>query len=104
MLRPVQDTLYILNGRWRLRILISLFGGPLRFNQISKTMNGITDRVLSKELKELEQNQLIKRTVLDTFPPTIEYTVTDHGYSLEKVITAMKTWGDDHRNKIFVKQ
>ncbi|MBY0426334.1 MAG: helix-turn-helix transcriptional regulator, partial [Cytophagales bacterium] len=70
MLLPVKDALQVLNGRWKLPIIISLTFGAKRFRQISKDVHGITDRMLSKELKDLETNQLVKRTVQDSFPPT----------------------------------
>ena len=100
LLRPVKDSLEVLNGKWKLQIIGSLSFGNKRFGQISKELNGITDKVLSKELKELEANQLIKRTVYDTFPPTVEYSITDHGKSLRKVIEELKNWGIKHRKKL----
>jgi DNA-binding HxlR family transcriptional regulator len=92
-----------LNGRWKLPILVSLQFGNKRFNEISREINGITDKMLSKELKELELNQLIKRTVYDTFPPTVEYAITPHGLSLDTVISSLKSWGAHHRKKIIGK-
>ena len=79
MIRPVRDALEVLNGKWKLAIIGSLSFGTKRFKQISKEVNGITDKVLSKELKDLEANQLVKRDVYDTFPPTVEYSITPHG-------------------------
>jgi DNA-binding HxlR family transcriptional regulator len=100
MIRPVRDALDVLNGRWKLPILVSLSIAPKRFKQISKEVNGITDKVLSKELKDLEINQLVKRSVYDTFPPTVEYTISPHGQSLEHVITELRNWGIEHRRKV----
>ena len=99
----VKDSLDVLNGRWKLPILVSLKYSDKRFKQISRDVNGITDKMLSKELKELEMNQLIKRTVYHTFPPTVNYTLTEHGYSLDPVISALKEWGGAHRKKIIGK-
>lgn len=96
----VKDTLDVLNGRWKLPILVSLRFGNKRFKEISKEINGITDKMLSKELKELEVNQLVTRTVYDTFPPTVEYAITKHGLSLDKVILSLRDWGIEHRKKI----
>ena len=76
IIRPVRDALEVLNGKWKLAIIGSLSLGTKRFKQIAKDVNGITDKVLSKELKDLEANQLIKRDVYDTFPPTVEYSIT----------------------------
>ncbi|RYD72789.1 MAG: transcriptional regulator [Sphingobacteriales bacterium] len=100
MLLPVQDALQILHGRWKLPIIISLTFGTKRFKQIANELTGITDKMLSKELKDLEANQLIKRTVHDTFPPTVEYSITEHGKSLRTVLEALRHWGVDHRAKI----
>src|SRR4051812_46484754 len=86
VLLPVKDAIDILRGRWKLPIIVSLLFGAKRFGQISKEINGITDKMLSKELKDLEINQLVKRTVYDDFPPVVEYSITPHGESLEKVI------------------
>ena len=99
----VKDTLDALNGRWKLPILVALRFGNKRFKEISKEINGITDKMLSKELKELEVNQLVTRTVYDTFPPTVEYAITKHGLSLDKVILSLRDWGMDHRKKIIGK-
>jgi DNA-binding HxlR family transcriptional regulator len=77
--------------------------GTKRFKQISKDIPGITDRMLSKELKELEVNQLVKREVYDSFPPTVEYSMTPYGKTLEKVITELGIWGHQHRKRIMNK-
>jgi len=103
MILPVRDALEVLSGRWKIPILISLGFGTKRFKQISKEVNGITDKVLSKELKDLEANQLIKRVVYDDFPPMVEYSITPHGRSLEKVIDELRLWGNAHRKKIIGK-
>ncbi len=100
VLLPVTDALDILRGRWRIPIIISLTFGPKRFKEISKEVHGITDRMLSKELKDLEVNHLVKRTVYDDFPPVVEYSITSHGESLEKVIEELRNWGIRHRKKI----
>jgi DNA-binding HxlR family transcriptional regulator len=99
----VKDALDTLNGRWRLPIMICLLFGTKRFKQISKEINGITDRMLSKELKDLELNKLVERNVYGTFPPTVEYSITTHGKSLEKVIVELFNWGSEHRKKIIGK-
>lgn len=103
MLLPVRDALDIISGRWKLPIITALMFGEKRFTQISKEVHGITDRMLSKELKELELNQLIKRTVYDAFPPVVEYSITPHGMSLGNVIIALRDWGKQHRKKIISK-
>ena len=100
MLLPVRDALDILSGKWKIPIIISLTFGNKRFKEMSAQINGITDKMLSKELKELELNLLIKRTVYDDFPPIVEYSITSHGKSLERVISELGCWGKLHRKKI----
>ena len=103
MIIPVRDALEILKGKWKLPIIISLSFGAKRFKQISKEVKGITDKMLSKELKDLEINKLARRTIYDSFPPIVEYSITDHGRSLEKVIAELRLWGVMHRKKIIGK-
>lgn len=102
-LLPVRDALQVLSGSWKLQILISLTASSKRFKEISKDVFGITDKMLSKELKDLEANKLITRTVYDSFPPTVEYAITEHGQTLWPVISALKDWGSVHRKKIMKK-
>lgn len=99
----IKDALEAIEGKWKLLILFALSAGPKRFRQISKEVNGITDKTLSKELKSLEMNKLISRNVYDTFPPTVEYAITAHGLSLEKVLDDLHFWGLAHRKKVIGK-
>ncbi|MBL0740577.1 winged helix-turn-helix transcriptional regulator [Chryseolinea lacunae] len=99
----IRDALEALEGKWKLLILFALSAGPKRFKQISKEVHGITDKTLSKELKSLEANRLVKRDVYDTFPPTVEYSITEHGKSLEMVMEALHYWGLSHRREIIGK-
>lgn len=100
-IRPVRDVLDIINGKWKLPILIALTFGTKRFKELERDVEGITPRMLSKELRDLEANQLVKRTVYDSVPATVEYSLTDYGKSLDNVIIAMREWGKKHRKKIF---
>ncbi len=100
-LTAVRDALDVLNGTWKLPIIIALLDGTKRFTEISRVVEGISDRMLSKELKDLEMNKLVKRTVHDSFPPRVEYSVTDHTRTLNKVITALRDWGKLHRSEVF---
>jgi DNA-binding HxlR family transcriptional regulator len=99
----IKDALEAVEGKWKLLVLFALSSGPKRFKQLSKEVSGITDKTLSKELKNLEANELIKREVHDTFPPTVEYTITAHGMSLEKVLEELHLWGLSHRKKVIGK-
>jgi len=103
MILPVRDALDVLSGKWKLPIIISLSFGNKRFKQIAKEIPNITDKMLSKELRDLEMNQLVKRTVYDTVPVTVEYSMTNYGKSLEKVIAELGKWGMQHRKRIIGK-
>src|SRR6218665_84217 len=99
----IKDAIEGLEGRWKLLILLSLSTGNKRFGQISKELNGITDKMLSKELKALEANKLVKRQVYDSFPPVVEYSITKHGKSIEEVLNALCSWGQKHRKYVIGK-
>src|SRR4051812_21156981 len=88
----IRDALEALEGKWKILILFSLSAAPKRFGQVAKEVSGITDKTLSKELKSLEANKLVIRNVYDTFPPTVEYSITPHGRSLEKVMEELHYW------------
>jgi DNA-binding HxlR family transcriptional regulator len=100
---PIQDALDILHGKWKLLILLSLSNGPLRFKEIQREIEGITAKMLSKELKDLELNELITRTVYDVTPVAVEYCTTPYGRSLEKVIEELYKWGVEHRKRVMGK-
>ena len=100
---PVRDALDILSGKWKLPIIISLSFGNKRFSQMAKQIPGITDKMLSKELRELEMNQLVKRKVYDSVPVVVEYSMTEYGKTLEKLIEELQAWGIKHRKRIIEK-
>jgi len=100
---PVRDALDILSGKWKLPIIISLSFGNKRFSQMAKEIPGITDKMLSKELRDLEINQLVKRTVYDAVPVVVEYSMTPYGNSLERVIDELRDWGVLHRKRVMGK-
>ncbi|WP_257191129.1 helix-turn-helix domain-containing protein [Chryseobacterium sp. WG23] len=87
-----------MNRTWKLPIIVAILDGNSRFKEIARVVEGISDRMLSKELKDLEVNKLVKRTIYDTFPPTVKYSVTEHTKTLRPVITALRqdTPGHDH--------
>jgi DNA-binding HxlR family transcriptional regulator len=99
-LLPVRDTLDIINGKWRIPIIIALCFKKHRFKEIQREITGITPRMLSKELKDLEVNGLVERVVLDTYPETVEYHITEYGKSLKKVIEVLYIWGEEHRSYV----
>jgi DNA-binding HxlR family transcriptional regulator len=97
--RAVQDTLDVIGGKWKILILLTLKDSPYRFKELAKEI-GITSRMLSKELQDMEMNKLITREVLDTKPIGVQYSITSHGLTFQGVIEAMRDWGLAHRNEI----
>ncbi|MDF2431260.1 MAG: hypothetical protein JWP44_891 [Mucilaginibacter sp.] len=96
----MQDTLMVVGGKWKLVLLsILMTGGKKRFRELSREA-GISPRILSKELQELEMNELVSRTVCHTRPVTVEYAITPYCETLLEVITAMNKWGRQHREHI----
>lgn len=99
-LQAVQDALYVVGGKWRFPIIFALCDQPLRFNEMQRAVKGITSRMLIKELRELEVNDLVKRTVYNSSPVVVEYALTNHGTTLESVLRALGLWGKIHRDHI----
>lgn len=100
-LRSVHDTLDLLSGKWKISIISSLsFNGKRRFMELQREVEGIGAKMLSKELRELEVNELVVRTVYDTKPVTVEYELTAYGKTLHAVINEMAKWGNQHRKRI----
>lgn len=100
ILSSVSDALYVIGGKWKLPVIAALRDGGKRFNEIQRTVEGISARVLSNELKELELNGFLKRTVHTQTPVVIEYELTDYADTLENVLTALAEWGAIHRAKL----
>ena len=99
-LRAIHDTLDVLNGKWKISIIGSLRFGKKRFMELQREVEGVGSKMLSKELRELEMNELVKRTVYDTKPVTVEYELTPYGKTLETIIDEMANWGRAHRKRI----
>ncbi|WP_228236039.1 winged helix-turn-helix transcriptional regulator [Allomuricauda sp. M10] len=97
----VQDAMDVLSGKWKISIISSIcYYNKRRFSDILNDVKGISNKMLSKELKELEINKLIKRIVLDTQPVTVQYQLTEHGKTLQTIINNLTDWGKAHRKKI----
>lgn len=96
----IRDTLDVVGGKWKLVLISILISGKRRFRELSREA-GITPRILSKELQEMEMNGLITRTVCDTKPITVEYALTPYSETLKDVLFALEKWGLEHRKKIF---
>lgn len=101
--QALQDTMYVIGGKWRLMIINSICNGNRRFRDIQRSIPGITTRMLSRELKDMEANKLIKRTVKPSTPVLVEYSETDYCLSFGAIILEMIRWGKQHREKIRMK-
>jgi DNA-binding HxlR family transcriptional regulator len=98
---PMRDTLELLSGKWKILIVMVLaVRGRSRFMELRREIEGITPKMLSKELRDLEQNQLVTRTVLPTTPVSVEYELTAYGDTLEPLILAIRDWGVTHRERM----
>jgi len=99
-LRNILDALYVLNGKWKLALILSLIQSSKRFNEIQHEVTGISAKVLAKELKDLELNDLITRNVYPTTPVSIIYEATGYSHTLKNIIAELSAWGEQHREKI----
>jgi DNA-binding HxlR family transcriptional regulator len=99
-LKNVLDALYVLNGKWKLALILSLVQSSKRFNEIQHEITGISAKVLAKELKDLEVNDFIKRNVYPTTPVSIIYEATPYSRTLKNVLAELSTWGEQHREKV----
>ena len=100
-LSAIEDSLYVIGGKWKLKIIIALREeGNMRFNELQRTITGISARVLSNELKELELNGFITRKVHTSTPVVVEYGLTGYSDTLQNVLGALIDWGIKHMNKI----
>ncbi|RAK68401.1 winged helix-turn-helix transcriptional regulator [Hymenobacter edaphi] len=98
-LRPLRDAMDVLGGKWKIPIIMLLSIKERRFKEIQREI-GVTAKVLSAELKDLESHELVRRTVYDTVPISVEYALTDYGRTLERVIGEIREWGVHHRERI----
>ncbi|SIS99234.1 transcriptional regulator, HxlR family [Filimonas lacunae] len=100
ILAAVSDALYAIGGKWKLMIIIAIARGNNRFTELQKQVTGISARVLSSELKELELNGFLVKKVVPGYPVTITYELLPYSQTLEEVVGAMTRWGMQHRIKI----
>ena len=99
-LKNILDALYVLNGKWKMAVILCLVQSSKRFNEIQTEITGISAKVLAKELKDLELNDFIKRNVYPTTPVSIIYEATEYSRTLKPVIAELSNWGQQHREKI----
>ena len=96
---PVETTLMLISDRWKVLILRDLFTGTKRFGELKKSLTGISQKVLTANLRDMEANGLLTRKAYPEVPPRVEYTLTETGESLKPVLSAMFDWGMDYKRK-----
>lgn len=99
-LQAIQDALDVVSGRWKMQIIALLCNGEFRYSELEKGLPKITPRMLSKELRDLEQNELVVRKVHDSIPVKVTYKLADYGYTLVPLIIELANWGKAHRRRI----
>jgi DNA-binding HxlR family transcriptional regulator len=97
---PVQLTLELLGGRWKLAIIHSLYKSTKRFKGLERDLAGVTPTMLTKQLKDLEANALVYREYFATIPPTVEYSLTDYGQTIVPLVLEIKKWGLLHQKQM----
>ena len=96
---PVETTLTLISDKWKVLILRDLMPGTKRFGELKKSVGNVSQKVLTSQLREMEQSGLLIRTVYPEVPPRVEYTLTDLGCSLKPILDAMQNWGEAYQAK-----
>ena len=97
---PVELTLLLISNKWKVLIIRDLLDGTKRFSELKKSINNISQKVLTFNLREMEENDLLTRKVYPEVPPRVEYTLTDIGYSLKTLLDDMDKWGTWYRSEV----
>lgn len=97
---PVETTLMIIGDKWKVLILRDLMGGTKRFGELKKSIGSVSQKVLTAQLRDMEEKELLTRKVYAEVPPRVEYTLTETGYSLKPVLDAMQNWGKAYQEKM----
>ena len=96
---PVETTLTLISDKWKVLILRDLMPGSKRFGELKRSVGNVSPKVLTAQLREMEQSGLLTRTVYPEVPPRVEYTLTELGYSLKPILDAMWNWGEQYKAK-----
>ena len=96
---PVETTLTLISDKWKVLILRDLMPGTRRFGELKRSIGAVSQKVLTAQLREMEQNGLLTRTVYPEVPPRVEYALSDLGQSLRPIIEAMAEWGQNYKNR-----
>lgn len=99
-LNAIADALYVIGGKWKLRIIVALKDGNKRFNELHRVVDGISAKVLSTELKDLEMNGFVNRNVFTGTPVIVEYELSAYAETLDDVLQSLSKWGAMHRENV----
>ncbi len=94
---PVAVTVSLIGSKWKLLIMRNLLGRPWRFNELQKSINGISQKALTDALRSMEADGIVRRTVYPEVPPRVEYSLTELGESMRPIIKAMESWGNAYK-------
>lgn len=97
---PIELTLLLISNKWKILIIRDLLEGTKRFSELKKSITNISQKVLTSNLREMEENELLTRKVYPEVPPRVEYTLTDIGYSLKPLLDDMDKWGTWYRSEV----
>ena len=97
---PVETTLMLISDRWKVLIIRDLLDGTKRFGELKRSVGNISQKVLTANLRAMEETGLLTRKVYPEVPPRVEYTLTETGYSLKPILDAMKEWGTNYKNSV----
>ena len=97
---PVETTLTLISDKWKVLILRDLMTGTKRFGELKKSIGSVSQKVLTAQLRQMEESGLLTRKVYPEVPPRVEYTLTELGYSLKPILDAMWTWGEEYKKRI----
>ena len=97
---PVETTLMMIGDKWKVLILRDLMPGTKRFGELKKSIGNVSQKVLTAQLRDMEQNGLVHREVYAEVPPRVEYSLTELGRSLEPILDAMRNWGEGYKSQI----
>lgn len=96
---PVETTLMLIGDKWKVLILRDLMNGTMRFGELKKSIGTVSQKVLTAQLRDMEEKGLLTRKIYAEVPPRVEYTLTETGYSLKPVLDAMWAWGAEYKAK-----
>lgn len=96
---PVETTLSLIGDKWKVLILRDLLPGTKRFGELKKSIGGVSQKVLTAQLRDMEENGLVSRKVYPEVPPRVEYSLTELGRSLKSILDAMQDWGNEYKSK-----